>query len=96
MPIGQYRLRIVLQKKTVTQDEEGNLTQRWKDWRKVWAKPVDTRNGQKGRLFEIRYCPGIPKVLRVCICEEVLEVKEVLDLNGRHQHLILMCQEVSE
>lgn len=51
---GAYRVRIVLQKKSVIQDEEGNLIQEWRDWRKVWAA-IGRRYGEKELEFQIRY-----------------------------------------
>jgi SPP1 family predicted phage head-tail adaptor len=83
-----------LQTKEIDQDREGNLISQWSDWKKVWAS-VKPFKAKQGMHFQIRYFSEIPKEMRVMFGGDVYEVKSKLNLNGRHQHIQLFCQEVT-
>ena len=103
MAIGRLRHRIILQTSTLTQDSLGVASEAWEDTATVYAQ-IEALSGRE--FFEaarvnaevthrvrIRYRPGIVPAMRVLAGDRTLDIRSVLDVDGRKRELTLMCAE---
>lgn len=103
MNIGRMNKRITFEKITESEDELGQMCQRYEAVRTVWATITPTRGGeyyeaQKLReelTFKIyvRYLPGITADMRIRYKEKHFGIKSVIDIGYEHRTLEIMCTE---
>jgi SPP1 family predicted phage head-tail adaptor len=104
---GDLRHRITLQQKTKIPDGQGGYTESWADFVTVWAA-IETPTGQwnwkreaeAGQLqsdleyrIRIRFQSNVTPEFRVKYGSRIFSIKSVVDVNERHQELILFCSE---
>lgn len=104
MKIGELRHRVILQRKTVTEDELKQQTESWTDIATVWAsiEPLSGReyfaakqvNSEISAKITIRYRKGINSAMRVLFGGRIFEVQSVTNPEERCKSLILLCEEV--
>lgn len=103
---GELRHRITIQKPVSTQDEFGQPTDSWDNVITLWAKVEDLSGreyfiaqqvpaSQVNARITIRWRVGIKSEMRIVHGDRILNIKAVLDPDGRRKWLHLMCQEVS-
>ncbi len=94
---GRFRHRITIQEKTHTQNELGEPMVTWHHVVTVWAE----RKTLRGRefmssatetaayinVYVIRYRPGIHEQMRLIDGEQILDIRQVLDPDGRRRLL---------
>ena len=106
MKIGDLRRRVVLQKRTVTEDTLWQQTENWTDYAYVWAavEPLSGReyfaarqeNAEITARIIIRYRNDVsPRDTRVLFRNRVFDVATVINPKEKNAFLILMCREVS-
>jgi SPP1 family predicted phage head-tail adaptor len=94
-----------LQQKQNIKDSEGFVTEIWADVATVWAavEPIRGReyfqaaavNAENTVRFRIRYRPGIMPNMRALYNGRTFNIQSVIDVNGRHREIQLMCLEVT-
>lgn len=101
---GKLNKRITLQCPKSVRDDEGIVTEEWTDVATVWAavEPLRGReyfaaaavNQENTVRFRMRYRPGVTARMRLLYDRRVFDIKSVIDVNERHQEILLMCEEV--
>ena len=104
MEAGRLRNRVTLQEKEVTKDAYGAEVITWADVATVWAavEPLAGREFMEGRSLDaelstrirIRYREGVRPTYRATWGDHVYDIQSVIDVNGRHRELLLMCREL--
>ncbi|MBC7193869.1 phage head closure protein [Marinobacter sp.] len=105
MRAGELRHRILIQRLASGQDEYGQPLNAWQDVATVWAKIEDLSGreyfqaqqvptAQVSTRITIRWRPDIEPTMRVVHGARVLDIKAVLDPDGRRREIQLMCLEV--
>jgi len=99
---GELTHQIVLQIKSIFQDNELNVIEVWNDWRKIWCKPIpktgreffkiQTVNSEITEAFKIRYIAGVNPHQRVRFRGNLLEIIEVINEGERNNTLLLTCK----
>ncbi len=102
---GKFNKRITLQCPKSVRDDEGIVTEEWTDVATVWAavEPLRGReyfaaaavNQENTVRFRMRYRRGVTARMRLLYDNRVFDIKSVIDVNERHQEMLLMCQEVN-
>ena len=103
---GDLRHRVTIQQLVVGQDDYGQPLNTWKDAATVWAKVEDLTGreyfaaqqvptAEVSTRVTIRWRADIEPAMRVVHGARVLDIKAVLDPDGRKRELQLMCQEVA-
>lgn len=100
-----YRHKIIIQQLVTGYDEYNQPIDEWQDVSTFWAKIEDLTGreyfaaqqvptSQVSTRVRIRWRPDIKPEMRVVHGDRVLDIKAVLDRDGRRRELQLMCQEV--
>lgn len=106
MRIGKYRYRVTVQQRASTQDALGEVTGAWSDVATLWGEvvPMTMREvmaaGQQSSIattiMRIRYRADILPSMRVLWESKPYEIQSVVDVDGRHRVLELVCDQGSE
>lgn len=104
MRAGQLRHRIVLQQLTTTQNEFGEPVQTWTTFATVYAavEPLRGREffaaqqitAELSVRIRIRYRSDVKPAWRAVWGAHTYDIQDVIDVDGRHTELQLMCREV--
>jgi SPP1 family predicted phage head-tail adaptor len=104
MKAGELRYRIIVQKRSITRDEEGDINETWSDVVTTWAsiKPIQGReyfsalavNAEKNIRFVIRYRLGITQEMRILYNGQIFDIQSIVDIEERHRELEIVCKEV--
>jgi SPP1 family predicted phage head-tail adaptor len=104
MNIGRLKHRVVLQKKTVTEDAIKQQSESWIDYAYIWAsiEPLTGReyfaarqeNTEVTTRVTIRYLKGVTPDMRVVFGTRVFEALSVINPRELNQSLVLMCREI--
>lgn len=99
---GELTHQIILQIKSIFQDNELNVIEVWNDWRKIWCKPlpktgreffkIKTVNSEITEAFKIRYIAGVNPHQRVKFRGKLLEIIEVINTGEKNEELILTAK----
>lgn len=106
MKAGELRHRVTIQQRVTGQDEYGQPLNTWQDMATVWAKIEDLTGreyfsaqqiptAQVSTRATIRWRADVKPEMRLVHGSRVLDIKAVLDPDGRRRQLQLMCQEVT-
>ena len=103
MKIGPLKHRIVLQRKTVTEDTLKQQSESWVDFAYVWGsiEPLTGReyfsarqeNAEVTTRITIRFLKNVTPDMRVVFGSRVFEVVSVINPKELNQSLVLMCRE---
>lgn len=106
MQAGRLRHPLVIQQKSVTRDDHGGEVVTWTTFASVWGECRPLRGREFAALraaqaeistrFVIRYVAGVTPAMRVQNGSDVHDILEVIDVNGRHKELELMCRGVAQ
>lgn len=101
---GELTHQIVLQIKSIFQDNELNVVVVWNDWRTVWCTPLpktgrefyrlNTNNSEITEAFKIRYIAGVNPHQRVKFRGDLFEIIEVINEGEKNETLLLTCKAV--
>lgn len=100
---GDLRHRVTIQQLTTTYNEYNEPVQTWSDVAAVYAA-VEPLSGREFFAAEqtqarvntriiIRYRAGIMPTMRVAWGARIYNIRAVIDTEGRHEELQLMCEE---
>jgi len=103
---GELTHRIVLQTKSITQDDELNVIEVWNDWRTVWCKPISkasreffrlkTVNAEITEVFKIQYNPNVTAHQRIRFRGKYLEIiGDPINEGEKDNELLLTCKGVT-
>jgi len=101
--IGGLRRRVVLERPTRAADDGGGAVETWEAVAEVWAM-IDAQSGKEGveadRLsgtrkadVTIRYREDVAPNMRFRLGDRALDIRAVLDEDGRRRFLKCMCEE---
>jgi len=103
MRAGQLRHRVTLQELVTTYNEYNEPVQAWQDVAAVWGfvEPLSGREffaaeqiqARVSTRITIRYRAGIVPTMRVLWSGKTYNIRAVIDTEGRHEELQLMCEE---
>ena len=109
MNIGRLRERVIIQQIEADSppvDEYGTPQQGWGEVATVWAsvEPMSAREfiaaqAQQGETLwkiTIRYLDGLTAAMRVLSGGRTFAITGLLDQQGRHRALVLMCRELTQ
>lgn len=101
---GDLRHRVTIQQLVTTYNEYNEPVATWSDIATVWAfvEPLSGREyfaaeqiqARVNTRIVIRYRAGIVPAMRVMWGAKVYNIRAVIDTEGRHEELQLMCEEV--
>lgn len=97
---GAMDRRIVIQRRTVTRDALGGVTETWANEARVWAEiPRQTGNeatiadadrGQETRQFRIRHRAVIAAdTHRISYQSKIYDIRHIAEENGRQNRLLI-------
>ena len=102
MPIGALRYRLVLQHAVRTADCGGDADESWSTVAEVWAavRPIsgdervaaDALSGQLTHEVWLRHRVGVMPSMRFLIGSRILDIRAVIDADGRGR-LKCLCRE---
>jgi len=102
---GDLRHRVTIQQLVSSFDEYNAPVETWQDVATVWAA-VEPLSGREYFAAEqvqarvttritIRYRAGIEPTMRVLWSGKTYNIRAVIDTEGRHEELQLMCEEAA-
>lgn len=104
MRAGRLRRRVTIQEKTVSRNSYGEEIITWSDVDTVWAavEPLHGREYTEMRRagaevttrIIMRYRDDVTPAMRITWDSHVYDIESVIDVDGRHVQLELMCREV--
>ena len=104
MNAGELTHLIVLQKKSLTQDDELNSIVTWLDWRTIWTSPLPktgreyyklaTVNSEITEAFKTRYIGFISPHLRIKFRNKYYEIIDVINEGERNETLTITAKAV--
>lgn len=106
MRAGNLRNKITIEQKTVTQDENGDLTETWSTFATPWARiePLRGREFLEARAinneltvrFYIRYRAGVTQDMRIRDADgNLYDITAPLHINHRNRELQIMAESQS-
>lgn len=106
MRAGDLRHKVTIQRLMTGEDEYGQPLNAWQDVVTVWANVEDLTGReylaaqqvpttQVSTRVTIRWRSDVKPEMRVVHGSRLLDIKAVLDSDGRRRELQLMCQEVA-
>lgn len=103
MQAGLLRKRLIIQKRSTTQDSYGQPLTSWTDVAIVWGEVVPTSGNEnqsadalqssENFIVTIRYRAGITAKMRIKYGNRLFDIQSVLDENERHRTINLSCVE---
>jgi SPP1 family predicted phage head-tail adaptor len=106
MRAGDLRTRALLQARVERDDEMGGKAVSYATLGALWCSVVtegrDARELYEARklnpklthLVQARYRPGVTPKMRLIVAQRVLDIVGVVDRDGRHAEMHLLCEEV--
>ena len=104
MRAGDLRHRVTIQRLVGTRDSYGEVQGSWTDVATVWAavEPLRGREFLEAQMAQaaatirvrIRYRADLTPEMRVVYGSQLLNIRAVIDVEGRHRELWLMCEEI--
>jgi SPP1 family predicted phage head-tail adaptor len=103
--IGEFRDLATIERPSETKNTVG-MPDGWVEFAKVWVKygPLSSRPREQvaGNVLEslvnvmvqCRFIEGVTPAMRIKFDQHVLNIKTVIDLDGRRQYLEMWCVEV--
>lgn len=101
---GALRHRIIIQDKTVTQNEYGEEEATWKTFLQAWASitPIMGREFLEARAqgqelshkVELRARKGVTPEMRVKFGDRIFDIEAVMDVEEKGAEMVLMCKEL--
>jgi len=101
--IGALRRRVVLERPTRADDGGGGAVETWEAIAEVWAMieansgkeavEADRRSGRRKVDVTIRYREDVAPHMRFRLGDRVLDIRAVLDEDGRRRFLKCNCEE---
>lgn len=102
---GELNTKITIQEYQITTDGEGFQTQKWTDFKKIWAK----KTGLSGRIFYaaaavqseqdvifmIRYCKDIKENMRIVEGDNIYDIKAIVDKTGKRREMYITASKVT-
>lgn len=103
MPIGALRQRVVLQHAVRTADGGGGAAETWTAVAELWAavRPItgdervaaDVLSGQLTHEVWLRHRAGVTPSMRFLVGSRILDIRAVVDAEGRSRRLKCLCRE---
>ncbi len=103
MPIGALRHRVALQDAVRTGDGGGGVAETWNTVAELWAavRPIsgdervaaDALAGQLTHEVWVRHRPGVTPSMRFLIGSRILDIRAVVDVEGRSRRVKCLCRE---
>lgn len=101
--IGDMRHRVVLQQVVRTSDGGGGAAETWSTVAELWAavRPIsgdervaaDALSGQLTHEVWVRHRTGVTPSMRFLFGSRILDIRAVIDAEGRGYRLKCLCQE---
>lgn len=101
--IGDMRLRVVLQQVVRTADGGGGAAETWMTVAELWAavRPIsgderiaaDALAGQLTHEVWVRHRAGVTPAMRFLFGSRILDIRAVIDAEGRGYRLKCLCRE---
>lgn len=101
---GELTHRILLQKKSISQDIELNPVENWIALGVVWAGPLpkngrefskfSTLNSEITEVFKIRYARGVSSHDRIVFKNNNFEIIDAINSGEKNEELLLTCKAV--
>ena len=101
---GNFRTRIMVQKKYLTYNSYNEPIETWKDSIELWADVINTGGGefyaaqklnaQTTAVFRTRYVSSISSLDRIRYGNRIFEILFINDVSERHIELLISAKEV--
>ena len=101
---GQFRTRIMIQKKSVSYNSYNEPIETWKDAFVLWADVINTGGGEfyaaqklnamTTAVFRTRYVSDISTVDRIKYGNRIFEILFINDVSEKHVELLISAKEV--
>jgi len=101
---GQFRTRIMVQKKSITYNSYNEPIETWKDSIELWSDVINTGGGefyaaqklnaQTTAVFRTRYVSSISTVDRIKYGNRIFEILFINDVSEKHVELLISAKEV--
>lgn len=101
---GNFRTRIMIQKKSVTHNSYNEPIETWKDAYPLWADVINTGGGEfyaaqklnamTTAVFRVRYVSAIDTLNRIKYGNRIFEILFVNDVSEKHIELLISAKEV--
>jgi SPP1 family predicted phage head-tail adaptor len=101
--IGDMRHRVILQQIVRTSDGGGGASESWSTVAELWAaiRPIsgdervvaDAISGQLTHEVWVRHRAGVTPAMRFLFGSHILDIRAVIDAEGRGHRLKCLCQE---
>ena len=101
---GNFRTRIMVQKKYLTYNSYNEPVEAWKDLFELWSDVINTGGGefyaaqklnaQTTAVFRTRYVSSISSLDRIRYGNRIFEILFINDVSERHIELLISAKEV--
>lgn len=101
---GNFRTRIVIQRKSITYNTYNEPIETWKDSIELWADIINTGGGEfyaaqklnasTTAVFRTRYVVDIKTTDRIKYGDRIFEILFINDVSERHIELLISAKEV--
>lgn len=101
---GQFRTRIMVQKKLITHNSYNEQIESWKDSFDLWADVINTGGGEfyaaqklnamTTAVFRTRYVSSISTLDRIKYGNRIFEILFINDISEKHIELLISAKEV--
>ena len=101
---GQFRTRVMVQKKSITYNSYNEPVETWKDSIELWSDVINTGGGefyaaqklnaQTTAVFRTRYVSSISSLDRIRYGNRIFEILFINDVSERHIELLISAKEV--
>lgn len=101
---GNFRTRIMVQKKYLTYNSYNEPIETWKDSIELWSDVINTGGGefyaaqklnaQTTAVFRTRYVSSISSLDRIRYGNRIFEILFINDVSERHIELLISAKEV--
>lgn len=101
---GNFRTRIMVQKKYLTYNSYNEPIETWKDSIELWSDVINTGGGefyaaqklnaQTTAVFRTRYVSSISTVDRIKYGNRIFEILFINDVSEKHVELLISAKEV--
>lgn len=107
MKAGQLRHRITIERKTITQDNTGAMTETWSEFATVWAQvsPLSAREAMQAAALNstqtarmiIRWRDDLDATMRIKYRGEIYEIEGLIeDMNSGREYLTIPVHKVRQ